>query len=459
MELNHKIILVVIILLLISTSITALIITEFTKDELFDSTISHIKSLCQLTENEMRNPMNNLDVDKLNEIIDHLEEQSGVLGVLVLFPDGRLLTDGTDDDFNYGIILQDEFIQKSIVSNQELLEIENDVIRASKPIILNEKIGILVINYSTNEINMIIQESITDIIGISITLMVISGLIATYLSRSISKPILKMRKDVEAISKGQLKINYVKSNITEIDELSSIIGELGDKIERYQKESLKNERLSTIGEMSARITHDLRNPLTAIKNSIEVLKLKKPEMVRENQQYFDMMNDAVIRINHQIDEVLGFVKIKTPEKESIEFSKIMKDVLDSIKLSKNIQIEISEKDRKIWCDNIQIQNVLINLISNSIHAIEKEQGKISINLEEQDEFDKIIIQDNGCGIPEKSLDTIFEPLYTTKQNGTGLGLVSCKNIIEAHKGKIYAQNASERGAIFTILLPKFKERM
>ena len=121
MKLNQKIILISIMPLIISTSVVTVIITEMTNDDLFDSSISHIKSLCELTENQMRNPMNNLDIDQMNEIIDNLENQEGIIQVLVLFPDGRLLTDGTDNDFNYGTTFEDNFIQKSIVSSEELL--------------------------------------------------------------------------------------------------------------------------------------------------------------------------------------------------------------------------------------------------------------------------------------------------------------------------------------------------
>jgi len=458
MKLNQKIILIAIIPLIISTSVASIIITQITNEELFDSSISHIKSLCQLTENEMRNPMNNLDVDKLNEIIDHLEKQEGILQVLVFFPDGRLLTDGTDNDFNYGTIVEDSFIQQSIASSEELLIIEDNVIRASKPIILNEKIGILVLDYSTKNIQMIIQNSILEIVVTSISIITVVGILAVYLSRTISIPIIKMKKHVDDISEGKFEIENINSDISELDELSKTISELGVKIQKYQKELVKNERLSTIGEMAARITHDLRNPLTTIKNSIEVLKIRKPDIVKENKQYFDMMYDATLRMNHQIDEVLGFVKVKDPEKKSNEFSEIVSNVLKTINLPKNIEIILSDKSHMIWCDEIQMQNVLINLISNSIHAIEKEQGKIIINLENEGEFDKITIEDNGSGIPKKSLKTIFEPLYTTKQNGTGLGLISCKNIIEAHKGKIYAQNSSNKGAIFTILIPRIKDQ-
>ena len=457
MRLTQRIILIVILPVIISTSLSAAIISEITSDQFFELTISKVQSLSKLTESEMRNPMDQLDFDALNEIVDNLEEDENILQVLVLFPDGRLLTDGTDYDYNYGTTFEEKFIQNAITSNDETTIVEDDMIRVSYPITLNEKIGILVIDYSTNSIENSIQETIFEIISVAGIIIGISIFVAVFLSRSISKPILKIKENVDNIAKGNLQKQEINSKISEINDLYDEILNMENKIEKYQNELVKRERLMTVGEMSARITHDLRNPLTAIKNAIVIMKMKNPEKIKENQQYFDMIQDAVTRMNHQIDEVLAFVKTKEPERNFVEFSEISNNLLKIISMPKNIKISISDSNEKIWCDKIQLQNVLINIISNAIQAIGKDEGKIMINFEVEDEFDKITVKDNGHGIPENLLDTIFEPLYTTKQDGTGLGLVSCKNTIEAHNGKIYAQNSDEGGAIFTILLPKIRE--
>ncbi|WP_428326319.1 ATP-binding protein [Nitrosopumilus sp.] len=457
MKLTQRIILIVILPLIISTLVSAAIISEITSEQFFKLTISKVQALSKLTESEMRNPMDQLDVDALNEIVDNLEEDQSVLQVLVLFPDGRLLTDGTDYDFNYGTTFEDEFIQNAITSNEEEIMIENDMIRISNSIILNERIGILIIDYSTNSIENSIQETIIEIIAVAGIIVGISIFVAVILSRSISNPILKIKENVNNITRGNLQRTKIQTKIPEINNLYDEILSMGDKIEKYQNELVKRERLITVGEMSARITHDLRNPLTAIKNAIVIMKMKNPGKIKENQQYFDMIQDAVTRMNHQIDEVLAFVKAKEPERNFVEFSEIINDVLKTISTPKNIKISILDNNEKIWCDKIQLQNVLINIISNSIQAIGNNEGKITINFKVEDKFDKITVKDNGHGIPENLLDTIFEPLYTTKQDGTGLGLVSCKNTIEAHNGRIYAQNSEEGGAIFTILLPKIKE--
>lgn len=457
MKLTQRIILITILPLIISTSVSAAIISEITSEQYFELTISKVQSLSKLTESEMRNPMDQLDFDALNEIVDNLEEDENINQVLVLFPDGRLLTDGTDSDYNYGTTFEDKFIQNAIAINEETITIENTIIRVSNSIILNEKIGILIIDYSTNSIENSIQETIVEIIAVSVIIIGISIFVAVYLSRSISNPILTIKEKIDSISKGDLQKQEIKSKIPEINELYNEIINMGEKIEKYQKELVKTERLTTIGEMSARITHDLRNPLTTIKNAVAIMKMKNPEKIKENQQYFDMIQDGVTRMNHQIDEVLAYVKAKEPERNFVGFSEMINNVLKTILIPENIKISISDNNEKIWCDKIQFQNVLINIISNSIQAIGQNQGKIIVEYKVEGEFDKITVKDNGTGIPENLLDTIFEPLYTTKQDGTGLGLVSCKNAIEAHNGKIYAQNTDEGGAIFTILLPKVKD--
>ena len=334
---------------------------------------------------------------------------------------------------------------------KRIFEIDDDVIRISKPIILIEKIGMLIVDYSIENINTNTQNILVKVVMISILIVVISTIVGVYISQSISNPVLKIKKNIDNIAKGNLKNEKTTSKVCEINELSERVSELGTKLDAYQKELIKTERLTTIGEISARITHDLRNPLTVINTSLEIMKKKNP-VVKNNMYYFDRIQDAALRMNHQIDEVLSFVKVKPPVKESVKFSWLLSETLKIINHSKNVKIIISDTDKEIWIDKFQMQNILLNLVSNAIQAIGSNEGNIKVDSETEDMFDKIIVTDSGEGIPENSLETIFEPLYATKQTGTGIGLVSCKNIVKAHSGKIYAQNSSTGGAVFTILL-------
>jgi two-component system sensor histidine kinase HydH len=132
---------------------------------------------------------------------------------------------------------------------------------------------------------------------------------------------------------------------------------------------------------------------------------------------------------------------------------IIKSAVDKITIPETIEIVLPTNDFKIYCDENKIEVVLVNLITNAIHAI-KEKGKIMIRAFEEENSQVIEIEDNGEGIPRVILPRIFEPLFTTKNSGTGLGLSSCKNIIESHKGTITVQSSEGVKTIFTIRLPK-----
>jgi len=126
--------------------------------------------------------------------------------------------------------------------------------------------------------------------------------------------------------------------------------------------------------------------------------------------------------------------------------------LDSLDIPKSVKINLSLEDIKVNCNEHKIEAVFTNLISNSLQSM-NEQGQLDIRLNSQDNTVKIEFSDTGKGIPEKNMRHIFEPLYTTKQEGIGLGLSSCKSIIEQHNGKISAKNNPEKGVTFTIVLP------
>ncbi|MGY5146460.1 MAG: sensor histidine kinase [Candidatus Nitrosopumilus sp. bin_7KS] len=225
------------------------------------------------------------------------------------------------------------------------------------------------------------------------------------------------------------------------------------ELEHLSQEMIKSERLSAIGELSARLAHDLRNPLSVMKMSIELLNQKVGDSKNSDpllNSRLDIMDKSINRMAHQIENVLDYVR-KSPLKTSnVSIRKIILDSIEKIDVPKEIKIKIVEKDVQIQCDPIKLDAVFVNIIINSIQAI-PDEGIIDIKINE--ETDKIILEfiDSGEGILEDSPDKVFEPLYTTKQKGTGLGLSSCKNIIEQHGGTI---SVSIDPTTFTIILPK-----
>jgi signal transduction histidine kinase len=144
------------------------------------------------------------------------------------------------------------------------------------------------------------------------------------------------------------------------------------------------------------------------------------------------------------------VRITPLDTKSIKISELLQLAQDSLEIPNNISVSIPDSDIQIKCDARKLEIVFINLLLNSIQAIGKDKGKIECKIEQKDSTAIVEIIDSGPGIPDDILLRIFEPLITSKQHGTGLGLSTCKNIIEQHGGTISAYNNPTR---FVVLLP------
>jgi signal transduction histidine kinase len=226
------------------------------------------------------------------------------------------------------------------------------------------------------------------------------------------------------------------------------------QLEETTTELIKSERFSAIGELASRISHDIRNPLSNIHMSIELIKNSPPETKIADgiiNEKLELVSKNIERISHQVNDVLGFVQDRQLKKEVFEVERCLRETLETINFPKNISIKYPKSKTMIFGDYFQIQIVFNNLILNAIQAIEKEKGEILIRIQDKKETTIIEIENSGPSIPENILPHIFESLVTTKQVGTGLGLVSCKTIIQNHMGEISVKNDP---TTFTIILPK-----
>ena len=227
-----------------------------------------------------------------------------------------------------------------------------------------------------------------------------------------------------------------------------------EQLEETTKELIKSERFSAIGELASRIAHDIRNPLSNIYMSIELMKNSPPDTKLNDQQInekLELVSKNIERISHQVNDVLGYVKNRTTSKMIIKISKCIKESIETITIPPNITIKIPKSEMTMWADSFQMQIVFNNIIINAIQSLEKNSGDIIFRFSETESKTRIEIENSGPEIPKDMLPHIFDSLVTTKQIGTGLGLVSCKTIIENHQGTISAKN---NPTTFIIEIPK-----
>lgn len=222
------------------------------------------------------------------------------------------------------------------------------------------------------------------------------------------------------------------------------------KLEKaIEQEKLKKERLTAIGELSASISHDIRNPLSAIKTSNRLIKKRVHDEKGLNE--IKRIDRSVARIDHQIIQVLDFVKATPLNLEKFSITHVLKRIIKTMEITPNISINMPQDDFEIWFDRSKIENVFYNIIFNAIQAIENQRGTITIRTSEEGDMIKMDFENDGPNIPDEVLPKIFEPLFSTKQKGTGLGLSGAKNSVEQHGGTISVTN---NPVVFTIKLPK-----
>jgi len=293
-------------------------------------------------------------------------------------------------------------------------------------------------------------------IFIALNIFIASTLAIKYIiTQSISRPLLKLRTTTHKIAEGDFVKAEIKGN-DEISDLGSDIDSMSVELEKLNKEVIMSERLSSIGNLSSRLAHDLRNPLSVIKNSMEILKIRLNANMDERVNHqLSMVGRAVSRMSHQIEDVLDFVNIAELKVQSSSIISIVESALLSTDIPKSVKINLPKNSATALCDPYRLEIVFSNLIKNGCQAV-KNEGEITLRIIDKNDDVFIEIEDSGPGILETNMEKIFEPLFTTKQTGTGLGLASCKSIVERHGGTLSVRN---NPTVFTIQVPKVPKKL
>ena len=231
--------------------------------------------------------------------------------------------------------------------------------------------------------------------------------------------------------------------------LSTVVVLLVLLVKRSQ--SFKKEKLSVIGQLSSNIAHDIRNPLGTIKNSGVIIEKENNNNNEIISRELNRINISVRRISHQVEEVLNYVRTTPLILNPHSINQTLQEAIDTLDVPSNIIINIPKKDITINFDHEKILIVFVNIILNAIQSIDKTDGHISIDMHETSSDVILEFENSGPNISSKDLKHLFDTLFTTKLEGTGLGLSSCKNIVEQHDGTITAKT---NPVIFSIKLPK-----
>ncbi len=259
------------------------------------------------------------------------------------------------------------------------------------------------------------------------------------------------------ITKQKIMESIIKNNSRDLEiAVRKKENEMAILMERY----IRQEKLAAIGQISGNIAHEIRNPLSAVKQSVYFLKRKMNTYPAKIQEHLELMDRQLAGANDVITNMVTMVRSSTSSDfKLIDLHKVIRESVTRCRPPERTRIDVDFKNDalEVFADPLQLQQLMVNLISNAIHAI-PEEGNIKIDVQYPDEngMCRIKIRDNGTGIEPEILDKVYDPLFTTKGDGTGLGLGICKHVMEKHNGDMHIESEVDHGTTVTIVIPMEK---
>jgi C4-dicarboxylate-specific signal transduction histidine kinase len=227
------------------------------------------------------------------------------------------------------------------------------------------------------------------------------------------------------------------------------------QLRETQDELVRKEKLATIGQLASSVGHELRNPLGVMANAVYILdrtiETKSPRV----QQYLQVLGTQIRLSERIVGDLLDSTRSKSPQRRRVDVHSLLTEQLGRVSIPSNVQVELAVDAElaRIHADPDQIGQILVNLFNNATQAMDSQPGVLSVHARDGDGRVRIDVRDTGPGVPADLADKIFEPLYTTKARGIGLGLSVSRSLATANLGTLSVANHPGGGAVFTLDLP------
>ncbi len=308
-----------------------------------------------------------------------------------------------------------------------------------------------------------------------LTFLVLTSAIFSLLTLLVNRPIDALLATIRRARDGDLEARVQAAGSTrEFSELgdnfNTMLAHLGkarEDIRRYHEDQMERaDRLATLGELAAGIAHEIKNPLAGIGGAIQVL-MQSCEQSDERLEIFDEILKQIDRIDRDVKDLLSYARTGDPELDFHDINKIVGKSLALVRdnaVQRGVEVSsvLGADIPQVECDDNQIQQVLVNLALNAIHAM-PDGGILTMETRTREEsgeqWVEVDVRDTGVGIPPEQMDEIFTPFFTTRHTGTGLGLSISRKIIDKHYGELLLASEVNRGTCFTLVLSIRQEQI
>lgn len=375
--------------------------------------------------------------------------------------DRYLLASRINPDAYYQLVYENRM---QVMADEKLGELEYSSLYAPIYNVEGKLVAIANIPYFAKDSYIAgdVSSILATIINIYILLVLAAIFGGTALANQLSKPLAEIGRKMKLIdvSKKTEHLNY--RNKDELGELVGAYNKMVDALEASTQKLAQSEREQAWSEMARQIAHEIKNPLTPMRLSIQhLIRLKQRGVEGWEDKFEDVANSILEQIDilsETASEFSSFAKFYYEENSVVDLAELINDQKVFFDTRENIKILYTYCHRECMVNvrKGQIIRVLVNLVSNAIQALEEKGGYIRITLSEDAGWYTVSIEDNGPGVKPEDEHKLFKPNFTTKSSGTGLGLAICRNIIEQSGGKISYRRSDLGGACFSFRLPVYR---
>ncbi|HYL04611.1 MAG TPA: ATP-binding protein, partial [Thermoanaerobaculia bacterium] len=317
--------------------------------------------------------------------------------------------------------------------------------------------------------------------GAGLLVLVLAAAAAWGLSRSITRPIRQMTLTAEAMAGGDFARRVDEPGQSELGRLARAFNhmtrelaasreqleqrvesrtrELGHalaQLQQAQEELVREEKLAVLGRLASSVGHELRNPLGVMTNAIYYLEIVLREARPEVREYLGILRHEIGLSEKIVGDLLDFARLKPPRLQAFQLPDLVErqierlGALDGVRIDRRFAADLPAA----WADPAQVGQILLNLLTNAAQAVADRAGTITVRGSRRGERLLLEVEDDGAGVPPDIRERIFEPLFTTKARGIGLGLSVSQSLAEANAGSLRLEPAAaRRGAVFLLELP------
>ncbi|MBF0257888.1 MAG: HAMP domain-containing protein [Desulfamplus sp.] len=350
-----------------------------------------------------------------------------------------------------------------------------------------DTIGYIELYYTPSGLKTLTKEMTVLFMAIALVLSFVSVAWYWFFSRSITSPLIDLVAVSRRVSQGDLDVRASGGDLRETKTLARVFNEMLNSVKAHQRETekvhmemAKQKSLAEIGKFSTMVAHELKNPISIIKGSMDIFK-KKGLATEIKETMLLYVDEEIQRLNRLVDEFLLFAKPKTPVFSQVSMSYFLGEITEKFRFTvpdKKIKLSVNIEDVPVDCDGVLMERAILNIMKNAVEHSVPINTHSDSNLKNSDKKNKmdedkrensieydadievngrlqgaayiIEIKDRGKGIDKSIMDEIFNPFFTTRAKGTGLGLAIVRDIVAVHNGTVVVRNRPSGGASFEI---------